>query len=228
MWESALDFIFPLRCVSCGSFGQYLCLGCQGNLDYFSPQRCLYCDKPSVDGLTHKGCQKTNGLDGLFVFGHYTGPLKKLVKKVKYQGVWKAIAAVAPVILNNYHFKFDFDFLVPVPLSKKREAERGFNQSYLLALSLKSGLGKDVSIADILKRTRDTKPQFDLKFSERKENVLNAFSLKETVISSKISGQSFCLVDDVATTGSTLLECAKVLKHYGAKKVFAITIARGS
>lgn len=228
MWDTILDLIFPPRCVSCGKFGCYFCAVCLEDIRYFSPQLCPYCDKESSFGLTHKSCQKVYGLDGLFVLGHYTGSLKRLIKKVKYQGVWKGLPEIAPVVARYYHHKFNFNFLIPVPLSKSRESSRGFNQAAILAKSLQKNLGENVSVADVLKRTRNTKPQFELKFSERKQNVSNAFALRDAVIPGKISGESFCLIDDVATTGSTLFECARVLKSHSAANVFAITIARGS
>lgn len=228
MWDNLLDLIFPPRCVSCGKFGRYFCKNCLEEISYFAPQLCAYCDKESSFGLTHKSCQKVYGLDGIFVLGHYTGSLKRLIKKVKYQGVWKGLPEITPVVASYYHHKFKFNYLTPVPLSKSRESSRGFNQAAVLAKSLQEKLGEAVLLADILTRTRNTKPQFELKFSERKQNVLNAFALKENVAAGKILGESFCLIDDVATTGSTLFECTRVLKRHSAAKVYAITIARGS
>lgn len=79
----------------------------------------------------------------------------------------------------------------------------------------------------MLVRTRKTTPQFDLKYEERQENVKGAFSLNQRLNTNNLSGLSFCLVDDVATTGSTIFECAKVLKKSGAENVWAICLARG-
>lgn len=228
MWDTILDLIFPPRCVSCGKLGHYFCQTCIEEISYFSPQLCPYCHKQSPFGFTHSNCRKVYGLDGLFVLGHYIGPLKRLVKKVKYQGVWRGLPEIASIVASSYHYKFKFNYLTPVPLSKSRESSRGFNQATILAKSLQEKLGEAVLLADILTRTRNTKPQFELKFSERKQNVLNAFALKENVAAGKILGESFCLVDDVATTGSTLFECTRVLKRHSAAKVYAITIARGS
>lgn len=95
---------------------------------------------------------------------------------------------------------------------------RGFNQAEKLAKYLKSA-----PVLDCLKRVRNTRPQFDLKREERLKNVENAFALKQ-----KIPVADYCIVDDVATTGATLSQCAKVLKKAGASKVFAVCIARGN
>ncbi len=140
--------------------------------------------------------------------------------------VWKCLEDVSKIILTNYHHQFNFDFLVPVPLSKKRERERGFNQAKILATKLQKVLPHSY-LADILSRPRNTLPQFSLTREKRLKNVQDAFALKENVIREKMKNQTFCLVDDVTTTGATLFECAKVLKKSGANKVFAITIARG-
>lgn len=72
---------------------------------------------------------------------------------------------------------------------------------------------------------RETKPQFGLRYEERKKNMIGAFGIAGHL--SLVTGHSFCLVDDVATTGATIFECAKVLKRAGAKKVWAICAARG-
>lgn len=225
--EILIDLIFPARCVSCGSFGSFLCQKCQSEITFFPYQVCPYCQGKSFSGLTHPHCQNDFGLDGMYVLGHYVGSLRKLIKKVKYQKVWQSIIEISPIIFKNYHQQFNFNFLVPVPLSPRRMAERGFNQAEILAKELQKNFGPPVFVANILKRTRNTKPQFELTYEDRKTNVRNAFSLLPNVIREKITNQSFCLIDDVVTTGSTIFECAKVLKKFGAKKVFSIAIARG-
>lgn len=156
--------------------------------------------------------------NGVFVLAHYDGLIRKAIREVKYRGhyaILKEIAQTFPPV------GFQIDYLVPVPLSKKRYDDRGFNQAEKLA--------KYLNLAPILNcliRTRDTKPQFDLNISQRKENVKNAFALAPNY--ELPTNSSFCLVDDVCTTGSTLSECAKVLKKAGAIKVYAICVARGN
>lgn len=111
--------------------------------------------------------------------------------------------------------------VVPVPLYKTRLNWRGFNQSELLAKKLAVSL--NLKYVSALERIKSTTPQVALKGATRRQNIRQAFSLN-----TKYDIQNTCvlLVDDVWTTGSTLKECCFVLKKAGAKKVWAITLAR--
>ena len=112
--------------------------------------------------------------------------------------------------------------LVPVPLHIKRLREREFNQSAIIAsvISRRSGIPL---LANVLIRHRHTMPQVELGGMDRRENVAGAFSIED---SSLIEGKEIILVDDVYTSGSTVNECAKVMKKNGAEKVYVVTIAR--
>lgn len=203
-FDFLLDLIFPRFCLGCGKMGKYFCPKCTKTIRFYSN---------NIDPKYH--CPKN--LDGIFVSAHYDGLIRKAIREVKYRGKYSIFSEIAPLIKPN----FEFDFLVPVPLSKERFNNRGFNQAEKLAQYINRKL-----VLNCLIRTRNTKPQFDLKLHEREENVKNAFSLSSH--QSLVTSRSVCLVDDVATTGSTLSECAKVLKKAGAKKVYAICIARGN
>jgi len=180
--------------------GKYICSDCAKSIRFYSP---------NISADYH--CPEN--LDGIFVLAHYDGIIRKAIREVKYRGKYAIFSEIAPLITP----RFTFEYLVPVPLFSSRYQKRGFNQSEKLAKYL------DFPVLNCLKRTRDTAPQFNLKRSERLENVKNAFAIKQ-----KLPMGNFCLVDDVATTGSTLSECAKVLKKAGALKVYAICIARGN
>ncbi len=108
-----------------------------------------------------------------------------------------------------------------VPLHGSKLKERGYNQVELLA----EGLGKKLAlqVQNVLVRTRQTKPQFGLKKKEREDNVSDAFAIRDK--GQEIRDKTIFLVDDVLTTGSTLLECANILKRGGAKQVFGVTLA---
>lgn len=228
-----LDIIFPKFCVGCGKFGSYYCLRCikeiqQGELV------CPNCERPSIGGLTHPLCQKKYGLDGLWSLGVYQGGIQKAVKKLKYRFVTD-IAEDLVDLMVEYWAKFGPEFLeeikkdqgrgwivTPVPLHPKREKIRGFNQSALLGKLISKKLGLEYQ--DTLVRTRYTKPQAQLKGWDRKNNIKGAFSPSSTI--RYTLNANILLIDDVWTTGSTLKECCYVLKKGGAKKVWAITLAR--
>ncbi|MEO7165521.1 MAG: phosphoribosyltransferase family protein [Spartobacteria bacterium] len=115
-----------------------------------------------------------------------------------------------------------FDLIVPVPLHPARKRERGFNQAALLARELKRR--SRIPLGDVLQRTRYTTTQTQFDRSERMENLKGAFRLRQR---SSVQDLRMLLVDDVLTTGSTLSECASVLKQAGALSVHAATVARG-
>jgi ComF family protein len=118
-------------------------------------------------------------------------------------------------IYSNMPFKIDY--LVPVPLSKERMNSRGFNQSEILAKEI------NWRYKNLLIKTKNTIPQARSKRAQRLTNLENAF---EVCSKYDIRNKNIVLIDDVCTSGSTLMECAKVLKLAGASKVIAIVWAK--
>ena len=113
------------------------------------------------------------------------------------------------------------DLLTPVPLHPRRLAERGFNQSELLARDLGERLG--IPVAGCLERRRETKAQAGLKAASRWSNVREAFRCADEVV---LDGRRVGVVDDVCTTGATLEECARALRAAGCSAVWGIAVAR--
>ena len=155
----------------------------------------------------------------------YNENISKAVHLFKYQG--KACAGNSlGVLLAEFSkgwWKENEDdcVIVPVHLSKERLRQRGFNQSLILAKHVAKAIGLHIDYMS-LRRTKDTPPQSLLKRDDRKKNVKNAF----TVLGNGLKGKKVILVDDVATTGSTLNECAKALKKSGAREVQCLVLAR--
>jgi len=114
--------------------------------------------------------------------------------------------------------------IIPVPLEKRRMKWRGFNQSREIAeeLASSSGLGLRV-LNNVLIKTKETLPQVELSDEARKENIKGVFLVKKDLIKNK----KILLVDDVYTTGATMIECARVLRESGAREIIGIAIARG-
>ncbi|MBI3559014.1 ComF family protein [Candidatus Gottesmanbacteria bacterium] len=114
-------------------------------------------------------------LDGIFVLAHYDGIIRKAIKEVKYRGKYAILSELAEMFPKE--FNFNFDYLVPVPLSKKRLTDRGFNQAEKLANALARSMNYElrIKVLNCLVRVKDTKPQFNLNLTERQENVKNAF-----------------------------------------------------
>lgn len=113
------------------------------------------------------------------------------------------------------------DLVIPVPIHKKTLVERGFNQVELLADEISANTKLQVDAKNLIK-TRVTKEQARLDRSSRATNLVDSFALKRPEL---IKDKNILLLDDVITTGSTVEECAKLLKNAGAKKVYALSIA---
>jgi competence protein ComFC len=227
-----LDIFFPKFCLGCKTFNTYLCSDCQQYL-LQEDLICPICNKPAIGGVRHPLCQKRYGLDGLWSLGSYEGLLEMSIKKLKYEFVSDMVPTLVDLLIE-YWAKYPPYFLdqiakdrgagwviVPVPLHKKRYNWRGFNQSALLAKLLAKRLG--IPYQEILLRIKNTRPQVSLEAYDRHKNIKNAFEVNSKF---QIQNSKFLLIDDVWTTGSTMSECANVLKRNGAKAVWAITIAR--
>lgn len=226
-----LDTLFPIRCLSCEKEGQWLCDICFGKIIVKDEQHCPVCEKFfTPDGRTCLACKKKSSLDGLLVAASYQqSSIAKAVHLFKYRFVSDLHIALGNLLVKIMH-KTELplpDLILPVPLHPRRLRWRGFNQSALLANHLANNLlaqNKVICDEKILIRNRYTTPQMGIRdYDSRKANIVGAFSL---LPSAKIKNKTILLVDDIATTGFTIFECAKVLKKAGAKEVFAIVIAR--
>lgn len=228
-----LDTIFPIGCLGCGAPREYLCRACLAVFPRRMRQRCPACLKAITPrGETCFACSGKKALDGLFAASLYRFPIVSAsIHTYKYRfipsfakplGIWLA-GRVAETDLPLP------DICIPVPLHPRRLRFRGFNQSMLLAETLADALVPGLGIpvrTDILLRIRYTRPQMKTKVrEERLGNLKNAFALAEES-EVLVREKAVWLIDDVATTGTTLEECAKILKASGAKNVFGIVLAR--
>lgn len=226
-----LDLIFPKYCVNCRKVGAYICANCFSFLSFDVEMICLVCNKGSFDGLTHPKCKSKYAIDGAFSAIAYKGIVKKLIYNFKYKPYLSdlknsLVELFYESIIQNEIFQKALNsppaggpILVPIPLHKKRLNKRGYNHSKLLSVGLSQKL--NLNLIDVLERTKETKSQFGLKLGDRKKNVKDAFTLN-----TKIPNANVFLVDDILTTGSTLLEAARILKKKGVKKVWGLTLAR--
>lgn len=222
-----LDVLFPKKCVGCQKIGEYVCASCFATISFDTRGLCLACGKPSLDGMTHPVCLKTYTIDGSFCGIVYKGMTKKLLYQFKYRPYLSGLKEFLGELLYESLIQQELyqavlstkPILIPIPLSQKRQKDRGYNQALLLAKEV--GKRFDLPVMDILKRSKETKPQYGLKKDERRENMKNAF-----VLSGKGGKGTALLVDDILTTGSTLAEAAHVLKKAGFARVWGVALAR--
>jgi ComF family protein len=160
-------------------------------------------------------------IDRLWVAGPYAGWLRGAVYDYKFKGETARASSLA-ALLAGACSTFGADaVIVPVPMHKKRKRERGYDQVAVLATAIGKQTGQ--LVVDALSKDRETLTQVGLSKSERSLNLIDAFTLRP---GAPLPDQVI-LIDDVATTGSTLTECARALRRGGVSSVSAVVIAHG-
>lgn len=219
---------FPLKCRNCGEIGEIICDNCLYNCEILNIQYCIICDKPSLNGFTHKKCFLKNNIkitQNISMF-NYKDLIRDSIVTSKFGSkrflVLKKLSYEASYLLNEFNYAFKDHIIIPVPISKNRNNYRGFNQSYVISniLSKKLCLKVDKSIVE---RKRDTKHQYKLSKYNRKTNLSNSFFINKNT---NLKGLKFLIVDDIITTGSTLKEISKVLYKANAKEVRCFTLSK--
>jgi ComF family protein len=234
--QPLVEVFFPSSCLHCGdaveySDFQFLCRVCSRELFLSKPPICSTCGYPFFGMLAGpRVCPHCVELDPLFEQGKTLflakGPARSIIHVLKYQSGFYVLEDVKVMIAKVPHYKeyFDGAILIPVPLHPTKERERGFNQSLVIAKSLNEATeAKDLQ--NLLVRTMYTQTQTRLSRAARHQNVKNAFALASDAV--VIPNQTYILVDDVITTGSTLNACAAVLHEAGANQVKVATLGHG-
>lgn len=205
-WEKILQLaIRPPVCASCGL-----------PLHTPEPSSTLLCGECTVAPPAYSGARS---------FGYYTAELRSLVQCLKFDGKKNLVGLLSPLLAATFSESWDrgeFDLIVPVPLHPKRIRQRGFNQAGLLAGALAAQMAIPHSGRALIRR-RHTPPQVGLSHARRQENVHKAF---QCTAKDQIAGKKVLLVDDVMTTGATVVSAAQALLEGGALRVSVITVAR--
>jgi ComF family protein len=242
VFRDLLDLIYPPRCPVCGAFlcdektsdeaGSPFCRVCLTSFLPLESPLCPVCGRSFRAGNPEDHvCENCLRRRPFFEEARapflYEGGLMTAIHEFKY-GAKSSFAKPLGLLLSSFArtwLETDKNLLLmPVPLHPRRLRERGFNQSLLLAREVAKDLKVDLDFLS-LQRIKYTKPQTELGSEERARNVRRAFQVlrRETV-----KKRSIVLVDDVATTGSTLNECARALKKAGCREVFCLVLARTS
>ncbi|MCX5783551.1 MAG: ComF family protein [Elusimicrobia bacterium] len=230
-----LHIIFPRTCFCCLAdlkFGQDgpLCPSCKNGLKLLPELHCVRCGVMLSGGGAHcfhcRGSKavryKCKVIRSAFVF---TPQIRAVIHGLKYRNKTYLAQYLAKHLLDTfllYDELHDCQCLIPVPLSAGKFRQRGFNQSELLARELAKLSGAPM-LSDALEKIKNTTSQASLNREQRLENVSDAFCVAKPEL---IKGKIILLIDDVATTGSTLEACAIALRKAGAKSVKALTVAR--
>lgn len=210
--ESFLSFLFPPVCGICGKIDKdWLCPMCKDKIRNIRTETIR---------------QKLNKvIDSHCYLFPYQSEIQKLILKYKYENSAYLCETFVKIFLDSKKacdFLKGYDIIIPVPMYGKKKKSRGYNQTELIAKKLAKKLNIQYE-EECLKKVKDTIPQKELNRKERKNNVKDVYvcQKKETIEMKKV-----ILLDDVYTTGNTLLECGKVIRKSGALAVGAITIAK--
>ncbi len=221
-WQAA-DWLFPPSCAGCGKFGYRWCADCEAAIEHIPQPFCPVCNQTvSRPGLCDSCKAERPAFSKLRSIGSYSGPLRKAILQIKYRhdiGVCEIFAFKLMNLVESN--QWSVDQVTAVPLAPQHKKNRGYNQAELLAKPL-AWLMKTPFSPDAASRVKQTGSQVGLNSLQRKANVANAFLADPE----QVSGKRVLLVDDIATTCSTLKECSKALISAGATKVYAVTLAR--
>ena len=242
-----LDLIFPRFCLGClaelnQKTASFICDKCLNNI-VLNGIECHICGLRNAEG-TCRRCRSRTCIKGLFAAGRYQDPvLREAINQLKYNSIEslkKPLAELAIKYLKKENLidRLANSILTPIPLSWGRKLNRGFNQSEILAKELSQSL--NCPVINLLKRQKFNAPQARIKdWKKRRENISSAFCLsKPAILISDINSphidigyqyqyKKVTLVDDVATSGATLEEAARVLKKAGFREIYGLVVAKG-
>lgn len=220
-----VELFYPRLCVGCGrklfQDEHFLCVECLSSLplaqvheseDNFVEQH-LY-GRPYIESATT-----------LMVYGKETVP-QKIIHEIKYHGAKELAQSMGRMLgrqMKGGRFS-SVDMIVPVPLHPKRLKWRGYNQSEWIAKGLSEELGAPVR-TDLVERVVETSTQTNKNAEERWSNVKGIFALRQEVSTEGLKDHHLLIVDDVITTGSTLMACAAAFSHVDNVKISAASLA---
>lgn len=207
------------------------------NLIY--PNVCGICDKLCDDDICKKCEIKLNNISKIKIDRYTNKYFKKHLYIFKYEGIIKERLIKYKFNERNYIYKAfvkfmlknkkicdffkNYDIIIPVPIHTKRRMERGYNQSALIAKEISKEIQKIDYLEDVLIKKINNKPQSTKNKSERKNNVIGAYYMKNK---EKINNKKILLLDDIYTTGNTVNECCKILQSANPKCIDVMTIAK--
>lgn len=228
--ETAMDILFPPICITCGlalkaaEKKNSLCESCFKRILIASSLTCPECGARFAKNI--KICHRDASYRLAAASSYENERLKRLLWILKYE---KKTAAAEPIgeLLHRHLKLLTLNFsgfrVVPIPLHRSRERERGFNQSLLIAQSLSRRTGLETETA-ALRRIKSAPPQAEAKnFETRIKNMTGSFEVAHPEL---VKNRQIILIDDVFTSGATMGAAVKTLKIAGAKRVIALVAAK--
>ncbi len=222
-----LDFLFPKECLVCSKTGLWLCKTCQKNLVPTLPN-CFVCKKLSNNFETHNSCLKKDSLKSVVTFWKYNEYSKKLVHNFKYKNRYR----VGDFLFSLFEKKlerinFQDSLLIPLPSSKQKVLERGFNPTGVFCEMISEKFKVDQNTKLVTKKNNSVS-QASLDYVERQENVKDVFFFNEEEFLKIKKYKQILIMDDILTTGATINEIGKEIKKNVDIDVRGICLFQGS
>ena len=217
------NIIYNNKCKTCGKVFYFSAqnLFCKNCISKIKPSNIVYCKSCGKKTAYCISCLKEKKFDEIGIFTTYSGILREIITKYKFEN-YKNLSKVMAQIIKNHFFTFledkKIDFVLYVPSSQKKVKERGFDHLYEILINL---LPKAVIRQDLVK-VRETKLQVELNKEEREENLKGAFSLKNQHL---YENKNILIFDDIITTGATIMESFNTVKKAKPNKVYSYIIA---
>lgn len=206
LWEVFLNTIYPK---------EYKCLCCEEETEE------ELCNKCKKDIRLVKDVMKS-GEFNIYSYAYYKSTVKNLILDYKYHKDYNSGEYIADLLIEEFSSLIcKYDLITYVPLTNKKMKKRGFNQCEVLSKHI--GKSINIKVEKLLYKIKDNKEQKTLDMKSRISNQEGLFKCYK-----EIKGKSILLIDDVVTTGATVVECMKVLKSSGAKEVNALTFAKST
>ncbi|HAW49971.1 TPA: ComF family protein [bacterium] len=223
-----IDFFLPADCKICKSpleyDEKYICAQCILKIERINPPICKKCGVPSLNGGFCYECHRRRRyFKEARMFGVFNGNLKEVIHIFKYEKK-QALSYQLGLLMYDLlqGLNWEFDCIAYIPLHKKKEGQRGFNQTKLLSEVISKK--RNIPILKGLIKAIDTPSQVGLSYDERCKNVIETFLWKGD--KNMVKGKTILLIDDVFTTGTTVEEVSKTLLYSGCKDVFVLCLAR--
>ena len=218
-----LSWFFPERCAFCGTViaaGSECCDRCRADVRRQEPPLCTLCGRSKSVCCCGGHTQAADGLVSVFV---YEGPVRGAVSRLKNGNTPEELHFLAEQVAETVRREYGeraADAVTFVPRTRKEQRRRETNASERLARETARCLG--LPCESVLAKVRETRPQKELTALEHGGNLRGALDVRPEA---QVAGRTFLLIDDVCTTGSTVRECALMLKIYGAERVYAAALA---
>ncbi len=219
------DFLFPSKCVNCEApvsiANNCLCKSCFNKISPIN-DGCGLCSGSIAGGKCGICSERKFYISRNVTLSEYSGVMKNVIHSYKFNKKKRLHTHIAETALSELKkYNIQFDIITSVPMNRTKQWQRGFNQSELIAKFLSERLDKPY--LPLLKEKSRFKSQKTLGYRERFLNILDRYRILNT---KKIKEKNIMLIDDVFTTGATINECARIIKSFGAEKVYSLTIAR--